>query len=166
MVPSHVVDPTVIVADRVLRIRGEWRRSCNTLSESAAGTGAVTTRVISVAGAGGVGESAIGSGTISRGGRETTGRRRIIRKGPCIGADKSKVPSSRRTSSYNLRRSKDGDEGAGDCDGQAISDSSSSTSISVGGARGKRAGASAEMEEVPNARVLRTSRCARPIVSK
>src|SRR5207244_5586693 len=135
-----------------------------TLSESAAGTGAVAARFMSGAGAGGVGESAIGSGSISRGERETTGRRRIIRKGPCIGADKSKVPSSRRTSSYNPRRSKDGGEAAGDCDDHAISDSSSSTSISVGGARGKRAGASAEIEEVPTARVLRTSRCARPIV--
>ena len=34
-----------------------------------------------------------------------------------------------------------------------MSDSSSSTSTSVGGARGNRAGASAEMEEGPTARV-------------
>ena len=93
MVPSHVADPTVIVAGRVVRIRGEWRRSCGGLSESAAGAGAVVALFISGVSAGGAAESAIGSGNTSRGELEVTGSRRIIRRGPCIGADKSKVPS-------------------------------------------------------------------------
>ena len=157
MVPSHVADPTVIVAGRVVKIRGEWRRSCGGLSESAAGTGAVVALFMSGTSSGVAAASAIGSGSISMGAREVTGRRRIIRRGPCIGADKSKVPSSRRTSLYNSMRSMDGGEVAGDAADHPISDSSSSTSTSVGGARGKRAGASAEMEEGPTARVLTIS---------
>ena len=162
MVPSHVADPTVIVAGRVVRIRGEWRRSCFGLSESAVGTGAVVALLMSKSGAGGAAESVVGCGSISKGAREATGSRRIIRRGPCIGADISKAPSSRRTSSYDSRRLTDGGEVVRDCDDHAISDSSSSISTSVGGARGKRAGASAELEEGPTVRVLTMSRCARP----
>ena len=68
MVPSHVADPTVIVAGRVVGIRGEWRRSCCGLPGTAVGTGAIVALFVSGASAGGAAETAIGSGSISKGG--------------------------------------------------------------------------------------------------
>src|ERR1041384_5438042 len=91
IVPCHVVAPTVIVAGRVVGIRGEWRRSLCGLPDSAAETGAVSAPFVSGAGVGGTGETEPCFWSALRGSWGATGRRRTIRRGPCIGTAPSNV---------------------------------------------------------------------------
>src|SRR3982751_4240231 len=114
MVPSHIVAPTVIVAGRVVGIREKWRRSCWGLPESAAETGAVSALFVSGASVGGTGETESCFWSALKGNWGATGRRKMIRRGPCIGTDTSNVPPSWRTSVSDSRMSIDGGEVIGD----------------------------------------------------
>src|SRR6185295_3615593 len=98
MVPLHVADPTVIVAGRVVGIRSEERRSCCRPAETVVGTAIVVALFVSGARSDWAADTVVGNSSILGAGGDSAGRRRIMRKGPCIGAEKSNAPLSWRTS--------------------------------------------------------------------